>query len=318
MTEPKPETQLWNLARGALTTRALGVVADLRIADALAARPRRVEELAREAGADANTLHRFLRALASDGVFAEEEPGVFRNTPASELLRREGWDDFAHLFGGVWHRTAGELDATTTEPIFARLFGTDFWSWLADHPAERAAFDRAMAGGGERRAEQLAPVEWRDGETVVDVGGGNGALMLELLERQPGLRAIVFDLPETERDETAFGDRCTFVAGSFFDSVPRGDVYVLSAILHDWDDEHATRILRNVRAAAHAGARLLVLDTVLPAGNEPNGAKWLDLLMLALLGGRERTEPEWRALLERGGFRLERIVDDWLLEASPA
>jgi hypothetical protein len=318
MSEPAPETQLWNIVRGALTTRALGVVADLRIADALSAGPRPVEQLARQAGADADTLHRFLRALASDGVFAEEEPGVYRNTLASELLRGGGWDDFAHLFGSIWHRTAGEIDAKTTAPVFTRLYGTDFWSWLAEHPTERAAFDRAMAGGKDRNVEKLAPLDWRGDETVVDVGGGNGALMRELLKRRPGLRAIVFDRPETDRDESTFRDRCTFVAGSFFESVPSGDVYVLSGILHDWDDEHAARILRTIHAAAPAGARLLVMDTVVPTGNKPNGAKWLDLLMLGLVGGRERTEPEWRALLERGGFPLDRIVDDWLLEASRA
>jgi hypothetical protein len=314
MSEPAPETQLWNLTRGAIATRACAVVADLRIADALAGGPRPVGELAREVGADADTLHRFLRALASDGVFAEEEPGVFRNTPASELLRGDGWDDFAHLFGGIWHRTAGELGAKTSDPVFARLFGTDFWSWLAEHPTERAAFDRAMAGRKELTVEQFTALDWNGDETVVDVGGGNGALMVELLERQPGLRAIVFDLPETDRDEATFGDRCTFVAGSFFEAVPAGDVYVLSAILHDWDDEHAAAILRTIRAAAPAGARLLVIETVVPPGNEPNGAKWLDLLLLALFGGRERTEAQWRALLAGAGFAIDRI-DDPLIQA---
>jgi hypothetical protein len=314
MSETTPETQLWNLARGAIATRACAVVSDLRIADALAAGPRPVEELAREVGADADTLHRFLRALASDGVFAEEEPGVFRNTDASELLRGNGWDDFAHLFGGVWHRTAGELDATTSDPVFARLFGTDFWSWLADHPTERAAFDRAMAGGRDRHGEKLAALDWRGDETVVDVGGGNGALMVELLARRLGLRAIVFDLPETDRDEAAFGDRCTFVAGSFFDAVPPGDAYVLSGILHDWGDGEAAAILHTIRSAAPDDARLLVIETVLPPGNDPNGAKWLDLLMLGLLGGRERTEAEWRTLIEGAGFGIEQI-EDGLIQA---
>jgi hypothetical protein len=127
-------------------------------------------------------LHRLLRALASDGVFAEEEPGVFRNTEASELLRHSGWDDFAHFFGGVWLRAAAELDGSTREAVFPRLVGTDFWSWLAEHPEERAAFDRSMEQGKARRVERFAPVEWRGDETVVDVGGGNGSLMVELLQ----------------------------------------------------------------------------------------------------------------------------------------
>lgn len=312
MTDVAPETRLWNLLRGALGTRALAIAADLRLAERLANGPRPVDELARQVGADADALHRLLRALASDGVFAEEAPGVFRNTETSEALR-DGWDDFARLFGGVWHGVAGALD-TSGEPAFPRIHGSDFWAWLAEHPDERASFDRAMEQGSESRVERLASVEWRGDETVVDVGGGNGSLLVELLRHHPGLRGVVFDLPETNRDEARLGDRIEFAAGSFFDRVPQGDVYVLSTVLHDWDDERAAAILRTVRAAAPAGARLLVLETVLPPGNEPHGAKWLDLLMLALLGGRERGEPQWRALLEAGGFEPVRLQDG-LIEA---
>ena len=307
MTELSPEAQLWNLVRGALGTRALAVVADLRVADALADGPRPVADLARHVGADPDTLHRLLRALATDGVFAENDGGSFRNTPASELLRT-GWGEFAHLFGGVFYRTVERLDASG-EPVFPAVFGSDFWSWLAEHPDERASFDSAMEQGNERRVDRLAALTWRGDETVVDVGGGNGSLLLGLLSRQPGLRGIVFDLPETVRDESAFGERCTFVAGSFFERVPVGDVYVLSTILHDWDDERATAILRTIRAAAPEDARLLILDAVLPPGNEPHGAKWLDLLMLAFAGGRERDEAQWRALLANGGFEPVRIQD---------
>jgi hypothetical protein len=273
-----------------------------------------VTDFAREAGTDADALHRFLRALASDGVFAEEEPGVFRNTEASDLLRRgNGWDDFAHLFGGVWHRAVGELDASG-KPTFPDLFGTDFWAWLAEHREERATFDRAMVQGWESRVERLARRDWRGDETVVDVGGGNGSLLAALLERKPGLRGIVFDLPETNRDEAALGDRIEFVEGSFFDGVPRGDVYVLATILHDWDDEPAAAILRTIHDAAPPRARLLVIDSVIPPGNEPDGSKWLDLLMLTLFAGRERDEAQWRALLAGSGFEPVH-VEDGLIEA---
>jgi hypothetical protein len=310
-----PEEVLWNLLRGALATRVLGVVAELGVADALATGPRSVADLAAENGADPDMLYRSLRALASDGIFEETEPGVFQNTPPSELLRSEtGWGHFAHFFGSVWHRPAGELQADG-KPTFERLFGADFWSWLAEHPEERAAFDRAMEQGNDRRAERLADAGWSGDETVVDVGGGNGSLLLELLRRQPGLRGIVFDLPETVRDEAAFGERLTFAEGSFFDRVPEGDVYVLSTILHDWDDEHAEAILRKVRAAARDDSRLILLESVIPPGNEPGGGKWLDMLMMAVLGSRERNEAEWRQLLERGGFRTERI-DEGVIEAS--
>jgi O-methyltransferase domain len=314
MSQREPAAILWDHLRGALATRALGVVADLGVANALADGPRPVEELARELGADADVLHRFLRALASDGVFWEEAPGVFRNTPASELLLDQGWRDFAHLFGAIWHRVAGELDGRSGGPVFPRMAGTDFWDWLAANPDERAAFDRAMEQGKEGGVERLASLDWRGDETVVDVGGGNGSLLAGLLGIHPGLRGIVFDLPETVRDEAGLGERCTFVAGSFFDRVPPGDVHVLSTILHDWDDEHAEAILRTVHAAAAPHGRLVVLDGVIPPGNEPFGPKWLDLLMLALFAGRERDEAQWRALLERGGFAPVRI-EDGLIEA---
>jgi DNA-binding Lrp family transcriptional regulator len=309
------ESRIWDLLRGALGTRALGVVAELGVADALAGGPMPVTELAREVGADSDTLHRLLRALASDGVFTETEPGVFENTDASEMLGAgTGWGDFAHLFGGVWHRTAGELDATG-EPPFPRLYGTDFWSWLAEHPDERAAFDRAMEQGWERRVERLAAVDWRGDEVVVDVGGGNGSLLVELLKRRPGLRGIVLDLPETNRDEAALARAgVEFVPGNFFDAVPDGDVYVLSTILHDWDDDRAAAILRTIRATASHDSRLLVIETVVEPGNEPDAAKWLDLLMLALFAGRERDEEQWRALLDAGGFEPTDIADG-LIEA---
>jgi hypothetical protein len=313
MSEVAPEERLWDVLRGALTTRTLGIVSELGIPQALADGPRSVDELARDAGADEDALHRLLRALASDGIFAEDYRGVFRHTPASELLLTNGWDDFAVLFGSVWYRAVERLDASG-KAVFPNVFGTDFWSWLAEHPEERARFDRAMAQGSDTRMERLETIDWRDGETVVDVGGGNGSLLAELLKVRPGLHGIVFDLPETVRDESLFGERLEFVEGSFFERVPEGDVYLLGTILHDWDDESATKILRTIRAAAPEHARLVILDAVVPDGNEPFGPKWLDLLMLTLFAGRERDEDQWRELLADGGFEPVRFYER-LIEA---
>ncbi len=308
------EEVIWNALRGGLVSRALAVAADLRVARALEAGPRSSVALAAERGVDADVLHRVLRALASDGIFEETEPGVFANTPASEVLTRDGWDDFAHLFGGVWLEALAGLEASG-QPSFPRVHGDEFWAWLDAHPDERAAFDRAMAQGWQGRLERLQRIDWRGDELVVDVGGGNGSLLTELLERQPRMRGIVFDLPETVRDEPALGDRCTFVEGSFFASVPRGDVHLLSTILHDWDDASARRILETIRAAA--GERLVILDSVIEPGNTPDGAKWLDLLMLVISAGRERTAEQWRELLDTTGWRIARISPG-LIEASPA
>ena len=311
MDEPT-EDRLWWVMSGALTAKALALAAELGVADALGERARPVGEVAGEVGADADTLHRLLRALASGGVFAEEEPGVFRNTEVSQLLRLPDWRATAHLHGGVWHRAAGELD-TSGQASFPRAFGTDFWSWLAAHPEERAAFDCAMVTGKDESVQRLMEVDWHDGDVVVDVGGGNGALLVELLRRRPGLRGIVFDLPETERDESLFGDAIEFVAGSFFDDVPAGDAYVLSQILHNWPDERAAAILRTIRAGAPPHARLLVLDSVVGAGNDPYTTT-LDLLMLALFASRERDEAQWNGLFAAAGWEPTRI-DDGLIEA---
>jgi hypothetical protein len=306
-------TELWDLMRGAMVTKALGDAADLRVADELADGPRPVAELAQSTGADRDTLHRILRALASEGVFAEDQPGVFRNTELSEGLRADDWHAFGHLFGSVFYDAIGTLDPKGRDETFTRRFGTDFWSWLDATPAERAAFDTAMGGGKDRPADRLAELSWHEGDVVVDVGGGNGALLRALVQRRPDLRGIVFDLPETVRDESALGDQIEFVAGSFFESVPAGDAYVLAGVLHDWNDERAGAILRTIRQGAPQHARLLLLESVLKHGNEPHGAKWLDLLML-VLGGRERTGPEWRELLADAGFEIT-AIDDGLVQA---
>jgi hypothetical protein len=312
----EPDAVLWDFLRGATMTKALAVVVDLRIPEALADGPRAVDELAREANVDADVLHRLLRALASDGVFEEHEPGTFGPNAGSEPLLEPGWTAFAHLFGGVFYNAIEDLDdaARTGAVTFPDTFGTGFWPWLAEHPEERAIFDRAMSSGRRLSADRLAQLEWEDGDVVVDVGGGNGALLVDLLRLRPGLRGVVLDLPETVRDEAALGPDIEFVAGSFFEEVPTGDAYVLSSIIHDWDDEAATAILRTIVTAAQPQARVLITETVLQPGNEPEGAKWLDLLMLVLAGGRERTEPEWRTLLEGAGLEPVEIKDG-LIEA---
>ena len=143
------EGVIWNALRGVVVTRALALVAELRVAQTLTAGPQSHQALARERGVDADALYRVLRALASDGIFEETDPGVFGNTPASEVLARDGWYDFAHLFGGVWLQAVGALDLSG-EPSFPRVHGSEFWAWLGGHPDERAAFDRAMAQGWSR------------------------------------------------------------------------------------------------------------------------------------------------------------------------
>ena len=248
VTGTSPDGQIWNLLHGAIATRVLAIVTDLGISDRLEAGPRPVAELALESGADEDTLLRFLRALASDGVFAEERPGVFRNTrPPTCCAAPSASSRISSAASG----TARSASSTPPgRPTFERLHGVGFWEWLAERPDERATFDRRWSTGSGRRVDRLDVVAWRGDETVVDVGGGNGSLLLALLERQPGLRGIVFDLPETVRDKRAGRPLRRSSSGSFFERCRPGDVYVLSTVIHDWDDERATAILRTIRAAA--------------------------------------------------------------------
>jgi hypothetical protein len=315
MSSLPPEARLWSLQRGAMATQALRVVAELRVADALAAGPRRVEELAGDA--DVDSVHRVLRALASDGVFEEVEPGLFRNTPASELLRTDGdqaWHEFALQFGGEWYEAFARFpDAVETGgPTFPLVFGADFETWMREHPDRLALFNRSMAAGAADRVGRVADLAWID-ETVVDVGGGTGGMLFELVRRHPRLRGVLFDLPEVVAGVEPPA-QVEVVSGNFFDGVPAGDVYVVSRILHGLDDEQAARVLANIRAAAQPGARVLLIESIIPGGNAPYGSKWLDLLMLFLSGGRERTEEEWRVLLAYTGLQMV-AVEDGLIQA---
>ena len=315
MSERPPEAVLWALLRGAMATQALRVVAQLHVADTLVGGPRPVAQVARDADADA--LLRALRALASDGVFEEVKPGVFRNTPASELLRTDGdqaWHEFALQFGAEWYDAFARFPHAlqTGEPSFPLVFGADFETWMREHPDRLAVFNRAMEAGATQRIDRVAGLEW-DAETVVDVGGGTGQMLAELLRRHSRLHGILFDLPEVvEGVEAPAG--VDVVAGSFFEGVPAGDAYLLSRILHGQGDDDAQRVLDSIRRAARPGARVLIVDAVIPPGNEPYGSKWLDLLMLVLSGGRERTEEQWRALLTDAGLEVS-SVEDALIQA---
>lgn len=318
MSSLPPEALLWSLQRGAMAAQALRVVAELRVADALSAGPRRIEELAGDA--DEGSVRRVLRALASDGVFEEVEPSLFRNTPASELLRTDGdgaWHEFALQFGREWYEAFARFPEAveTGEPTFPFVFGADFESWMRAHPDRLALFNRSMAAGASERIGRVADLDWND-ETVVDVGGGTGAMLSELIRRHHRLHGVLFDLPEVVA-EVEPRAAIEVVSGDFLAGVPAGDAYVVSRILHGLDDVKAALVLANIRAAARPGARVLLIEAVIPRGNAPNGSKWLDLLMLVLTGGRERTEEEWLALLERAGLEVVSITDGLIQARCP-
>ena len=323
-----PDEVLFELLFGFLGTQLLYVVAELGIADLIGEAPEAVDVLAARSNTTPDVLYRFLRALASLGVFAEVEERVFAQTPTSLLLRRgsgSGWHEFAVVYGSVYRAFAEALPAVRGgEVMFERATGAGWWEWLANRPDAAAAFNQAMQSGAYDRLASLADFAWHEVGTVVDVGGGNGTLVTGLLEQHQHLHGVVFDLPEVaaaaseQLAKTAVGDRCTVEAGSFFERVPEdGDVYLLAKVLHDWDDAAALVILQRVRGSVSPDSRLLVLESVVTADAESRGTKLIDLVMLALVNGRERTATEWRQLLTSGGWSVTSLQDG-LIEAQPA
>ncbi|WP_233223924.1 methyltransferase [Amycolatopsis sp. CA-128772] len=310
---------------GAVVAQAIHAVTELGVVDRLAAGPATAAELAADLGADVDALTRFLRALAGEGLFTVAA-GEYALTPAGELLRSDVPGSLRHLSRlmtgeayRVWEEAS--LSLRTGGPAFEPVFGAPLFAWLADRPARQAEFDRAQAGLAGMRAQPLLARSWDGVGHVVDVGGGNGMLLGLLLAAHPWLRGTVFDRPGVT-SEAGLPPRCRRVEGDFFVSVPAGgDVYLLAQILHDWDDRRAVQILRACHAAMPAGARLLVLEQVVPEDGGPHPAHLLDLHMLVLLGGRERTEPGWRRLLAAGGFEVRAVTPGErasVIEAVPA
>ena len=312
--------QLEQMLAGVATTYSIYAAAKLGIADLLTDGPRTTEELASLAAVDPPSLYRLLRALASVGVFTEIAPATFALTSIAERLKTDAPDSlraWAIFTGEIAVRCWGELmhSLRTGHTAFESVFGRSVFEHLEAHPDDAAVFDDHQAQGGlALHAAVAAAYDFGAIHTIVDVGGGNGSLVAAILKRHPGVRAAIFDLPHVIERARAAADptlnsRCDYVAGSFFDTIPPGaDAYMLSRVLHDWDDDRAATILANCRRAMHAGARLLVIERLVPHGNEPHESKFMDLNMLIITGGRERTEHEYRALFERSGLQLDQIT----------
>jgi len=279
------------------------------------------DDVARETGVDAPTLRRFLRAVASRGVVEDADDGSVRLTPLGRRLvpgRPGSLAGLANLKSFELHAWAEvERALATGEATFPLVHdGLDLFAWLARDPARSAEFDATMRGRTSALlAAGLPLVEWPAAGMVVDIGGGSGHLLEQVLAGRPELRGVVFDLPHVVEGARAplaaagLADRVELAAGSFFEAVPAGgDLYVLSNILHDWSDRDATAILRSVRTAIPAHGRLRLFEAVLDAPGVGGLGAQLDLHMLVLLGAAERTQNAWRALLAEGGFRLTVIT----------
>jgi hypothetical protein len=319
---PSPSETLRRMIHGYQVSQALYVAATLGIADLLAGGPRGVEELAESTGAHAPTLYRLLRLLASVGVFAEDDAGRFGLTPLAECLRSDvpgsqrAWAIMvcSPTFWSSW----GELlhSVRTGETAFPKVYGMSNWEYRAQHSEEGAVFDAAMTANTALESAAVAGgYDFSRFGVLADVGGGHGLLLATILAANPAMRGILFDQPQVvagARDlltRAGVADRCRAVGGDFFESVPReADAYLLKSVIHDWDDERAVEILRSCRSAMDDGAKLLLVERIVRPGNEPDPAKFIDLLMLVMNGGRERTTDDFERLLAAAGFRLSNIV----------
>ena len=325
--EPAPFERLLRLAMGKLIAKPLYVAARLGLADRLADGPRSVDELARSTETDAPSLFRLLRTLASVGVFAGRPDGRFELTREARYLL-SGPDGFRSWVlwvndprhDRIWDNLLHSV--RTGGSAIEKTYGLPLFQWLSQEPDLAQVFNEGMTNFVHNmHAAAVQAYDFSRFPAIVDVGGGHGALMSAILSAYPGPRGLVFDQPAViegtcERLARAgLADRCAAMAGDFFEAVPAGaDAYLMSFILHDWDDDRAVSILENCRRAMTApGAatgerRLLVVEIVLPEGNHPSLGKLTDLGMLVMTGGRERTAGEYRALLARGGFSLSRII----------
>jgi hypothetical protein len=317
-TAATPQAEIMRMLHAPLITQALAVAAELGLADLVADGPRTVADLAAVTQTDPGALYRMLRALAASGVFSEVSPREFGSTPLADALRDDAEGSLRHCarLWGITERQAaiGALlhSVRTGEPSFPHLHGISWWAQLTARPDQASVFDAAMGDLARRlHAATVDAYDLSGARHLVDVGGGRGHLVSALLRRHPGLRAVVFDRPDVVRHApevlagAGVADRALVRGGDFFTEVPAGgDVYLMSMILHDWDDGQAVSILRNVRQAMTAGGKLLVVDAIVPEGDTPHDGKLRDLIMLTLHPGRERTEAEFGVLFRRAGLRL--------------
>ena len=321
MKDLTPDAQLTRMMAGYWVSQAIYAAAKFGIADLLQAGPRSVDELAAASRTQPTCLYRLLRALASVGIFAEDTDGRFALTPLAEPLVSNAPGSkraLALMMGEEHYLTWGRLADTvkTGENAFEKLYGVPIFDFLSSHPEQAQTFDAAMTGiHGQETAAVLEAYDFSNIGTLADIGGGNGSNLAAILQKYPAMQGILFDLPhviERAREPVAAAgveSRCQFATGNFFESAPVGaDAYLMRHIIHDWDDEKATTILRNCRAAMPPDGRLLLVESVIPPGNAPFFPKFLDLTMMLIPGGKERTEPEYRQLLSDAGFELQRIV----------
>lgn len=310
-----PEAVLTQMLLGSLASQALYVAAKLGVADLLVEGPKPVDELAKATDTDAPSLYRVLRALASMGVFEERENQVFALTSNAEPLRSDvpnSLRDVTIFWGEDWHwEVWGKTlySVKTGKSAWAQIHGDEVFDYFARNQEAGKIFDRAMTSfSGLATKAVLEAYDFSCIETLVDIAGGQGRLINRILDAYPMMRGVLFDLPHVI-ERANVGDRLELATGDFFVSVPAGgDAYIMKHIIHDWDDERAITILKNIKQAMNPGGRVLVVESVIADGNGQDFGKLLDIEMLVSPGGKERTAAEYEDLFRRAGLRLTRIV----------
>jgi O-methyltransferase domain/Dimerisation domain len=313
--------QMLQIATGYMPAVCLYAAAKFKIADLLAGGSKSVSDLAKQSGTNADALYRSLRALASLGIFNEVAPQRFENTPVSATLctgvpgsARDAvlwianpmhlriFADFSHCV---------ESGGTAIEHVTGRTA----FEYLQDHAEDAHAFNHAMTNFSSLFSSPvLDAYDFAGAGTVADIAGGHGFFLAAILKKHPGLRGVLFEMPYLHEaakgniESLGLADRCDIVAGDFFKEVVPADTYVMKSVIHDWDDEKAIAILKNCARAMRGNGRVILVELVIAGGNEPGMSKWIDLEMLAMAGGRERSETEFRNLFARAGLKLARVV----------
>lgn len=315
-----PPIAILQMIGGYWIARILYVVTDLGIADLIDERPRPAAELAGATGTHPRALYRVLRALAGVGVFVEDETGNFHLTPVGATLRRQAPDSMRAMvlseLGGehfdAWTNLAQSVK--TSEIAFDHKYSKDVWAYYAETPERAAIFNESMTNVSENtNAAVVAAYDFSSLKKLVDVAGGHGSLLAGILHANPQLHGVLFDQPHVVNGADAklasLAERCEIVGGNMFTEVPSGaDAYLMKWIIHDWNDERSLVILNNIHRAMAPNGKLLLVEMVVPPGNGLDFSKLMDVNMLVMTGGCERTEAEYADLLEQAGFKLTRVV----------
>lgn len=316
-----PPVAMLQIVQGYWASRAVYVAAKLGIPDLLKDGPKTCDDLARASDTHAPSLYRVLRALDSIGVVHEERDRSFTLTPLGATLRSDvpgslrffAIEELGENHYPAWEKVLHSVKSGST--AFDHVYGASKWQYMAERPEEAGIFNAAMASFSSVVAAAIvAAYDFSSSQTIVDVGGGDGSLLSAVLKAQKNARGVLADLPHVAEEASRrlttdeLDGRCSVVPTDFFRQVPEGDTHLLKWIIHDWDDDRSAAILRNCRDAVAPNGKVLLIEAVLQPGHATAFSKFMDLNMLVMTGGRERTEAEYRTLLQSAGLQLKRIV----------